>query len=169
MNTLILSPRGIAELDRIDRYDRSGERAGTVGLQLDHVLGGPLSVVVGGDVGRRDRGPGIDDETTFGLNGGLNLFVLGGHNEGLYIGPRVGFAAAGVPSEADATEDRFGYGGEVGLRAIVGPGFTAGVAAGVMNQTRGTVNFDRDVALRDGGLDDRDNFGYGALQLGWSW
>jgi hypothetical protein len=168
MNTLILAPRGMAALDQLDSLDDSGNRAGTLGLELDHVLGGPLSLVVGGEVGQRDRGPGFDDVTTLGLNAGLNLFLFGGHNEGFYVGPRIGFAAAGVADEVDGTGDRLAYGGELGFRAIVGPGLTAGIAAGVMNQTRGTVNLDRDVAASDGGLTDRDNFGYGAVQLGWS-
>ena len=167
LNTITIAPKAYADLDRLDGLRRD-DVGGALGIQLDRALARPLSLVAGVDLGMRDRGPGLSDDTLVGLAAGLNLFAIGGNNEGLYLGPRVNWAATGH-DDAISEGDRFGYGGEVGLRFVSSGGFTGGVAAGVMNMTRGAVALDRGPGARAEPVTNRDNFGYGAVQLGWSW
>lgn len=165
LTSVTLAPRFFADTGRLDGLRRQ-DVGGVLALQIDQVVATPLSLVLGADLGARDRGPGFSDDTLVDVNGGLNLYLLGGDNRGLYLGPRVSFAATGYDARISDTGDRFGYGGELGVRTVTASGLTAGLAVGVLNQTRGVVALDRTQPVQT--ATGRNTYGYAGVQLGYS-
>lgn len=97
--------------------------------------------------------------TSFGVNGGVDYYILGQHNEGLRIGPRleVGFARQAIAE--DATTAGIGLAGEVAYDWIASNGLTAGAGAGLQFELGGNLEQDVETDWRP----------YGKINLGYSW
>ena len=77
--------------------------------------------------------------TTFGAEGGFDWFIVGQHNEGLRLGPRVEVAAGRqhTSSTSSTTFARMGVGGEVGWNFIASNGISGLAAVGVGGRVAG--------------------------------
>jgi len=117
------------------------------------------STVLGGNYSRTDSPSG--SITKFGAEAGIDYFLVGRHNEGVRIGPRV-VASLGVDTTGGAAGfGDVGLGAELGYNFISRQGLTAGAAAGWDLVLEGEVG-------GSGGAD----FGghpYGKLNVGYSW
>lgn len=100
--------------------------------------------------------------TSAGVTLGGDYFMIGAHNEGFRIGPRV---EAGVGGETFGESDvsgSLGLAGELGYNWIAANGITAGVGAGLRGRVAGsTLSGDRPSSAAFGP--------YGRLNLGYSW
>lgn len=102
--------------------------------------------------------------TTFGLEGGVDLFLVGRNNEGLRIGPRVELAVGRENFQGSTTFARLGFGGELGYSFIATNGLTGMLAGGLGGRVAGDDAND-DFKSFTGG-----EFGpYLKLGLGFSW
>ncbi len=78
--------------------------------------------------------------TTFGAEGGIDWFIIGQHNEGLRVGPRVEVAAGRehlTSSSSSTTFARMGLGGEVGYNFIATNGISGMAAVGLGGRVAG--------------------------------
>jgi hypothetical protein len=100
---------------------------------------------------------------TLGFVGGLDWFVLGQHNEGLRIGPRLDFSFGREVSTESTTSSRLGVAGEVGYNFIATNGITGQAAFGLGGRLAGDEN--EELSASAGG-----EFGpYVKLGVGYSW
>lgn len=105
--------------------------------------------------------------STFGLMGGADWFALGGHNEGLRIGPRVELAAGrerfGTGSDNN-TFARLGLSGEVGYNFLASNGISGTAAIGLGGRIAGDSKNENFSSFVGG------EFGpYLSVGLGYSW
>jgi hypothetical protein len=100
--------------------------------------------------------------TGFGLNGGVDWYMIGQHNEGLRLGPRLELGVGGETIGED-TDGFAGIGaaGELGYDWIASNGLTAGAALGLRTVLGGE--------LAPGGDRDEGWSPYAKLNLGFSW
>jgi hypothetical protein len=78
--------------------------------------------------------------TTFGAEGGLDWFIIGQHNEGLRVGPRLEIAAGRehlTATSSSTTFARMGLGGEVGYNFIATNGISGMAAVGLGGRVAG--------------------------------
>jgi hypothetical protein len=77
--------------------------------------------------------------TTFGAEGGFDWFIIGQHNEGLRLGPRVEVAAGRqhLTSSSSTTFARMGLGGELGYNFIASNGISGLAAVGIGGRVAG--------------------------------
>jgi hypothetical protein len=118
-----------------------------------------LSTVLGGNYSRTDGVGGAI--TKFGAEAGLDYFLIGRHNEGLRIGPRVVGSVGVDTTGGSAGFGDIGAGAELGYNFISRMGITAGAAAGWDLLFKGRLggNSEGDV----------DGHPYGKLNVGYSW
>jgi hypothetical protein len=135
------------------------------GLNLDymHSLGNKFDWDLGGRFARTQLGGAA--ATSFGVKGGVDYFIIGRHNEGLRIGPRVELGLGGTSQAgAGSTLGSFAAGGELGYNWIASNGLTAGLAGGLRELVGG-----QPVSVA-GAPSVASSFGpYGKLNLGYSW
>jgi hypothetical protein len=75
---------------------------------------------------------------TFGILGGVDLFIIGRNNEGVRIGPRVELAAGRETFLSNSTTfARMGLGGEVGYNFVAANGITGGLGLGLGGRVAG--------------------------------
>lgn len=121
-----------------------------------------LSWVAGARYSNTDATNGT--ASTFGLLGGVDLFLLGRNNEGLRIGPRVELAAGRENFQGSTTFARLGMAGEVGYNFIASNGVTGLLAGGLGGRVAGDEK-NQDFSSFVGG-----DFGpYLKFGLGYSW
>jgi hypothetical protein len=105
--------------------------------------------------------------TTFGLEAGFDWFIIGQHNEGLRLGPRMELAAGRqhiTSSNSSTTFARLGLGGEVGYNFIATNGISGLAAVGLGGRVAGD-NSNQNFASFVGG-----EFGpYAKIGLGFGW
>jgi hypothetical protein len=118
-----------------------------------------FSTVVGGNYSRTDGVGGAI--TKFGAEVGLDYFVIGQHNEGLRIGPRVVGSVGVDTTGSSAGFADVGAGAELGYNFISRQGITAGAAAGWDLLFKGRLG-----GSSEG---DIDGHPYGKLNVGYSW
>lgn len=100
---------------------------------------------------------------TLGFLGGVDWFVIGQHNEGLRVGPRLDLSFGRESSTSTATSGRLGLTGEVGYDFIAKNGITGQAAFGVGGRVAGDKN--EQLSSSVGG-----EFGpYVKLGVGYSW
>jgi hypothetical protein len=134
-----------------------------VNAELSHPIDPRFSWVLGARYSATDVANGT--ASTFGVMGGVDLFVLGQNNAGLRIGPRMELAAGRERvSDSSTTFARLGLAGEVGYNYIASNGVTATVAGGVGGRVAGDSQNESFASFVGG------EFGpYLKLGLGWSW
>ncbi|HEY6097948.1 MAG TPA: hypothetical protein VIW03_00870 [Anaeromyxobacter sp.] len=133
-----------------------------VNAELFHPIDQKFSWVAGARYSTTDTSNGT--ASTFGVMGGLDLFVFGQYNEGLRIGPRVEFAAGRENFVRSTTFARIGLAGELGYNFIATNGVTAVLAAGLGGRVAGDAQNDGFASFVGG------EFGpYLKVGLGWSW
>jgi hypothetical protein len=121
-----------------------------------------VSWLVGGRFSRTDATNG--EVSAFGLGGGLDLFVIGGRNEGLRVGPRLELAFGTEDIQGSTTFGRVGASGEVGYNFIATNGITAEGAVGLGGRLAGDSKNDGFASFTGG------DFGpYVKLGVGLSW
>jgi hypothetical protein len=78
--------------------------------------------------------------TTFGAEGGFDWFMIGQHNEGLRLGPRVELAAGRQHTSSTSSETftRMGLGGELGYNFIASNGISGLAAVGIGGRVAGS-------------------------------
>lgn len=102
--------------------------------------------------------------TTFGAEAGADFFVVGGHNEGLRIGPRLELAAGRERFQGSTTFARVGMGGEVGYNFIASNGISGLAAVGVGGRIAGDSQNDTFASFVGG------EFGpYAKVGIGYAW
>lgn len=141
-------------------FDVTGAALGD-GLNGQYVrsLKRKLSSVLGANYSRTDAVGG--SLTKFGAEVGLDYFLIGQHNEGLRVGPRV-VAEVGVNTTGgSAGFGDVGAGAELGYNFISKQGITAGAAAGWDLVFKGQ--------LGGNSTGDVDGHPYGKLNVGYSW
>jgi hypothetical protein len=105
---------------------------------------------------------------TLGVLGGIDWFIIGQHNEGLRVGPRLDFSFGREAITDDATagtdtRGRLGLAGEVGYNFIATNGITGGASFGLGGRVAGDKN--EELSSGVGG-----EFGpYVKLGAGYSW
>jgi hypothetical protein len=120
-----------------------------------------FSWVGGARYSRTDSTSGAVD--TFGLEGGADWFLIGQHNEGLRVGPRLELAFGRDPSQSSANFGWLGLSGEAGYNFIATNGITGTVAVGLGGRIAGHKR--EDFSSFTGG-----EFGaYAKLGIGYSW
>lgn len=77
------------------------------------------------------------EATTFGLEGGIDLFVVGRNNEGLRVGPRVELAIGRENFQGNTTFARMGLGGELGYSFVATNGLSGVLAGGIGGRVAG--------------------------------
>lgn len=127
--------------------------------QWVHSVAPKFSTVAGANYSRTDAVGG--SVTRFGAEAGVDFFLLGQHNEGLRIGPRVVTSLGINTIGGGATFGDIGGGGEVGYNYISRQGLTAGAAAGW------DVLFQGSLGNNTSG--NADSHPYGKLNVGYSW
>jgi hypothetical protein len=121
-----------------------------------------LSWVIGARFSRTDATNGR--VSAFGLGGGTDLFLIGGRNEGLRIGPRLELAFGTEDIQGRTTFGRVGASGELGYNFIASNGITALGAVGLGGRLAGDEQNDSFTSFTGG------DFGaYVKLGLGYSW
>ncbi len=105
--------------------------------------------------------------STFGAMGGADWFILGGHNEGLRIGPRLELAAGQErfgTGAATNTFARLGLSGEVGYNFLATNGISGTAAVGLGGRVAGDSKNENFSSFVGG------EFGpYLSVGLGYSW
>lgn len=104
------------------------------------------------------------DVTTFGIGGGVDLFLIGRNNEGLRIGPRLELAFGSEDVQGTSTFARVGASGEIGYNFIAGNGITGAVAGGLGTRLAGDEQNESFDSFTGGELGP-----YLKLGLGYSW
>jgi hypothetical protein len=103
---------------------------------------------------------------TLGVSGGVDYFLLGQHNEGLRLGPRLDYSfgrEATDSAEGTGTRTRLGLAGELGYNFIATNGISGQAAFGVGGRILGDENEELSSAV--GG-----DFGpYVKVNVGYSW
>ena len=97
--------------------------------------------------------------TAFDALVGVDWFVLGQHNEGLRLGPRVDVGLGSNTVGQDSSFASIGIAGELGYNWIASNGITAGAAGGIHGQTGSKIN----------GVGTGSWFPYGTVNVGYSW
>ncbi len=145
-NTVTLDLAGVAFGDGIN-----GQYVRSVRPKLSTVLGANYSRTdgVGGSI------------TKFGAEVGVDYFLIGRHNEGLRIGPRVVGSVGVDTTGGSAGFGDIGAGAELGYNFISRIGITAGAAAGWDLLFKGR--------LGGNSQGDIDGNPYGKLNVGYSW
>ena len=121
-----------------------------------------LSWVAGARFSRTQASNG--EVSAFGLDGGADLFVFGGRNEGLRVGPRLELAFGGEDIQGRTTFGRVGASGEVGYNFIATNGITASAAGGIGGRLAGDSQNESFESFTGGELGPYLKFG-----LGYSW
>jgi hypothetical protein len=102
--------------------------------------------------------------STFGAEAGADFFIIGQHNEGLRLGPRVEVAAGRERFQGSTTFARMGLGGELGYNFIATNGITGMAAVGLGGRVAGDSKNDSFASFVGG------EFGpYAKLGIGFSW
>ncbi|MDQ3266740.1 MAG: hypothetical protein M3Y59_24330 [Myxococcota bacterium] len=127
-----------------------------------------FSAVGGASFSRTSQGAGA--ATRFGLQAGVDYFILGQHNEGLRIGPRVETAFGGETAGENSAFGSLSAAAELGYNWISARGLTAGLGAGVAAGFGGTS----DNGTGEPKSEDVDNLNagvlpYARLNVGFSW
>jgi hypothetical protein len=121
-----------------------------------------VSWAVGGRFSRTDATNGR--VSAFGLGGGADLFLIGGRNQGLRVGPRLELAFGTEDIQGKTTFGRVGASGEVGYNFVATNGITAEGAVGLGGRLAGDSKNDSFTSFTGG------DFGpYVKLGLGLSW
>ena len=97
--------------------------------------------------------------TNFGAMAGVDWFIIGQHNEGLRLGPRLDVGLGSDTVGDNQTFASIGIAGELGYNWIATNGITAGASAGLHGQRGGVTN----------GLGTGTWFPYGSVNVGYSW
>jgi hypothetical protein len=97
--------------------------------------------------------------TVFDAQVGADWFLIGHHNEGLRLGPRVDLALGSNTVGEDDSFASIGISGELGYNWIASNGITAGGAAGLRGQTGSQIN----------GFGTGSWYPYGTVNVGYSW
>jgi hypothetical protein len=102
--------------------------------------------------------------STFGAEVGADLFVIGGHDEGLRLGPRVELAAGREHFLSNTSFARLGLGGEVGYNFIASNGISGLAAVGLGGRIAGNSKNDSFSSFVGG------EFGpYAKIGIGYAW
>jgi hypothetical protein len=102
--------------------------------------------------------------STFGAEAGADFFAIGGHSEGLRIGPRLEVAAGRERFQGSTTFARLGLGGEVGYNFIATNGISGLAAVGVGGRVAGDSQNDSFASFVGG------EFGpYAKVGIGYAW
>jgi hypothetical protein len=101
--------------------------------------------------------------SAFGVIAGGDFYLVGQHNEGLRIGPRIEASLAQETLGEDVTSGAIGLLGELGYNWIAANGLTAGIAGGLRFEAGG------DLDPSDGADLDAGWGPYGRLNVGYSW
>ena len=135
-----------------------------IGLNAEYQrpLAEKISGVAGAHYSRTNTVGG--SATTFGGTLGADYFLVGGYNQGLRLGPRVGVDVGGVSANSGDTniDARVGLAGELGYNWMGRSGVSMQLALGAGGRVGGSV----------GGLNDQfgGDFGpYVRANVGWSW
>lgn len=127
-----------------------------------------ISALGGASFSRTSQGAGA--ATRFGLQAGVDYFILGQRNEGLRIGPRVETAFGGETAGENSAFGNLSAAAELGYNWISARGLTAGLGAGVSAGFGGTS----DNGSGEPKSEEIDNFDadvlpYARLNVGFSW
>ncbi len=145
-NTLTLDLAGVAFGDGINgQYVRSNTPK--------------FSTILGANYSRTDGVGGAI--TKFGAEVGVDYFLIGQHNEGLRVGPRVVGSIGIDTTGSSAGFADVGAGAELGYNFISRTGISAGAAAGWDLLFKGRLG-----GSSEG---DIDGHPYGKLNVGYSW
>jgi hypothetical protein len=140
------------------------------GLGLNAELWGALqpapkfSWVAGARYSGTDTSTG--SATTFGAEGGFDWFIIGQHNEGLRLGPRLEIAAGRqhTSSTSSTTFARMGLGGEIGYNFVASNGISGMASVGVGGRVAGDSANENFTSFVGG------EFGpYGKIGIGFGW
>jgi hypothetical protein len=102
--------------------------------------------------------------STFGAELGADLFMIGAHNEGLRIGPRLELAAGRERFQGSTTFARLGMSGELGYNFVATNGISGLVAAGVGGRVAGDSKNESFASFVGG------EFGpYAKIGVGYAW
>jgi hypothetical protein len=102
--------------------------------------------------------------STFGAEGGLDWFIIGQHNEGLRVGPRVELAAGREHFLSNTSFARLGLGGEVGYNFIASNGISGMASIGLGGRVAGNNKNDQFSSFVGG------EFGpYAKVGIGFGW
>lgn len=102
--------------------------------------------------------------STFGGEVGADFFIVGQHNEGLRIGPRLELAAGRERFQGSTTFARLGMSGELGYNFIASNGISGTVGVGIGGRVAGDDKNDSFASFVGG------EFGpYAKVGLGYSW
>jgi hypothetical protein len=132
-------------------------------LRYSRVVQPKLSAVIGGRYSSTEAFEG--EITAYGINGGVDYFLFGRNNEGLYLGPRaeVGFGTTDVTGGPEEDFGRLGAGGEVGYRFVATNGVTAAAGFGLNARVTGETDETLDA------LGDPDLGAYLRFGVGYTW
>lgn len=134
-----------------------------INLQWEKPFADKFSWLVGGRYARAVAGGG--SVTAFGAQGGIDWFMIGRRNEGLFLGPRVNLGAGTGTVGPTTLLGNIGAAGELGYDWIASNGITAGLASGVNVNLGGGLDTQNVGASR--GLASATP--YGRLNIGYSW
>lgn len=128
-----------------------------------------LSRKISGDIGanysRVNSGDG--SATVYGFTLGADWFLIGQHNEGLRIGPRVNFNAGNSTIGRNTLDGEFSAAGELGYNWIASNGITLGAGAGVAGRLGGALDIENNNQNESAGRFYLKP--YGRLNVGYSW
>lgn len=102
--------------------------------------------------------------TTFGFGGGADVYVIGGNNEGLRIGPRLEVAVGDDSIGGNTTFARLGASGELGYDFIASNGLALSAAGGLGGRLAGDEQNEEFTSFTGGELGP-----YLKLGLGFAW